>query len=1111
MSRASSAMVALERIERMTDRRPSGSTTRPRLLALTVALAVGLHASAARADVEINGSSTSPINLEAPPPAFVVPPPGGTKATVSSGASINVTNGTAVTSQNLQWTIINNGTVQTFNGVGINLQNGNTLTNGVPGLISGTTTGVNFQNGSAALTNAGTIQGTTGIGANLQPGGTVVNSGVITGATEGLRFQNGSAALTNSGIIQATGGIGVTLQPGGTVVNSGVITGATEGLHFQNGSAALDNSGTIEATAGVGVFIQPGGTVQNSAGGTIRGATEGLHFQNGTATLINAGSVEATSGIGVFVQPGNGSVQNNGGTISGATKGVQFSNGPGNLSNSGTVSTGASGIAVDLLNGGTVTNSGTIGGGATGVHVRNSPANVTNDAGGAISGTQAGVSIENAAGNITNAGAIGSAAGRGIQLLNGGTVTNSGTVVGQTAGISVTGTGTINNSGTIASINRSVEFLTGNGTLNLSTGSTLIGPADGGTSSTLNLFGTGTATNDFARFASVNMMGTDWTLAGTTEAPNTFVRTGRLTLAGALIGTQATIDPGSALQIGAGGTSGTFGGNVVDNGALIFNRSDAYVFPGTITGSGAVLQIGPGVTVLPGNYTYTGATTVALGTLRVNGSITSRTNVLAGGTLGGIGTIVGDVFNAGVVAPGNSIGMLTVVGNYVGQGGILRLETVLGGDGSPSSRLVINGGTATGQTGISIVNVGGQGAATVSDGILVVQAINGGTTAPTAFTLSGRAVAGAFEYNLFRGGLVNPNDNNWYLRSSTEPVPPIPPIPPIPPTPPTPPTPGPPVIRPEVGAYLANQRAAGGLFLHTLHDRLGESQFLEPLVLDARDPQRYSVWLRGDARTSSVDGNGNGFHASADAGVIQGGGDIAFRALLGDRDRLLLGLMGAWGTVQSHVRSENNANEARASVDAYAVGAYATWYQNNSHRLGLYADLWFLYGWYNQEVKGDFLPAVDYDANAWTTSGEVGYALPIFSTGWVVEPQGQLIGIFYNQDRATEDNGTVITGASGTGFVSRLGTRVYRTFVPRENWRLEPFLGFNWWHDTASDASAINGLKFSDLFPTNRYEVKLGAHADFGRGWAAWANFGMQFGSQSYQQFAGRIGVKYAW
>ena len=38
------------------------------------------------------------------------------------------------------------------------------------------------------------------------------------------------------------------------------------------------------------------------------------------------------------------------------------------------------------------------------------------------------------------------------------------------------------------------------------------------------------------------------------------------------------------------------------------------------------------------------------------------------------------------------------VNNYVGEGGQIRLNTYLAGDGSPSDRLVINGGTATGTT-----------------------------------------------------------------------------------------------------------------------------------------------------------------------------------------------------------------------------------------------------------------------------------------------------------------------------------------------------------------------------------------------------------------------------
>ncbi|HVX56898.1 MAG TPA: autotransporter outer membrane beta-barrel domain-containing protein, partial [Candidatus Saccharimonadales bacterium] len=120
-----------------------------------------------------------------------------------------------------------------------------------------------------------------------------------------------------------------------------------------------------------------------------------------------------------------------------------------------------------------------------------------------------------------------------------------------------------------------------------------------------------------------------------------------------------------------------------------------------------------------------------------------------------------------VTAPGTT---LTVAGNYVGNGGILGLNTFLGTDGSPSDKLVVNGGTATGSTGIFVTNVGGPGALTEANGILVVQAENGATTTSGAFTLANPELrAGAFDYHLFRGNAFNVNDpaaaNDWFLRT----------------------------------------------------------------------------------------------------------------------------------------------------------------------------------------------------------------------------------------------------------------------------------------------------------------------------------------------------------
>src|SRR5262245_64139037 len=132
-------------------------------------------------------------------------------------------------------------------------------------------------------------------------------------------------------------------------------------------------------------------------------------------------------------------------------------------------------------------------------------------------------------------------------------------------------------------------------------------------------------------------------------------------------------------------------------------------------------------------------------------------------TLTNAGTVLLGV--PGVTPPGTTL----AVNNYVGNGGIMAMNTFLGTDGSASDKLVINGGTGTGQSSLRVTKAGGPGAETVSNGILVVQAINGATTTPTAFSLSGgRVTAGAFDYFLFRGGVSPGSENGWFLRSSLE-------------------------------------------------------------------------------------------------------------------------------------------------------------------------------------------------------------------------------------------------------------------------------------------------------------------------------------------------------
>ena len=96
--------------------------------------------------------------------------------------------------------------------------------------------------------------------------------------------------------------------------------------------------------------------------------------------------------------------------------------------------------------------------------------------------------------------------------------------------------------------------------------------------------------------------------------------------------TGGTVISSGTLQLGNGGTGGSIVGDVIDNGALVFDRSDVQNFTGVISGSGTVTQAGTGTTILTGANTYTGTTTVAAGTLRVNGSLAGSAVTANGGS-----------------------------------------------------------------------------------------------------------------------------------------------------------------------------------------------------------------------------------------------------------------------------------------------------------------------------------------------------------------------------------------------------------------------------------------------------------------------------------------------
>ncbi len=518
--------------------------------------------------------------------------------------------------------------------------------------------------------------------------------------------------------------------------------------------------------------------------------------------------------------------------------------------------------------------------------------------------------------------------------------------------------------------------------------------------------------------------------------------TGTTILTGDNTYTGGTVISDGTLQLGDGGAGGGIVGNIVDNGALIFDRSDALSINGVISGSGTVTQAGTGTTILTGVNTYTGVTTVQAGTLAVNGSIASPTSVDARGILGGNGTIFGDVANAGTVAPGNSIGTLTVVGNYVGNNGRLALETVLAGDHAPSDVLVIDGGSATGATTIVVSNAGGLGAQTVSDGIKVVNAVNGATTAASAFALAGQfvtasgqqaVIGGAYGYTLHRGGVSARTDvygdtafaNDWYLRSELQGGP----------------APQPP-YQPGVPVYEAySQALLGQMEMPTLQQRVGNRYWSDAgnVMLEQGDgPGGVAEDAPSPDGSAAVEGNGSwarivGSHGHFEPDVSTSGTQYdldlwklqaGFDGLLRENDagdKLIGGITAQYGRASTDVFSVfGNGN---IDTTGYGVGATMTWYQQN----GFYVDGQAQATWFDSDLGSGTLGSLadGNDGFGYALSLEAGKRIPV-KENWTVTPQAQLAYAAVDFDSFTGPSGELVSLSDGDSLLGRLGIALDR-------------------------------------------------------------------------------------
>lgn len=501
-------------------------------------------------------------------------------------------------------------------------------------------------------------------------------------AGDSVLFDKSTTAII-SGATNATAG-SISLESGGLTVGD-IEAGALN----VDGTIAIGSSATLKLSYGTisanRINLTQGGTYSDNTHGTLilTGAGAGIGLSP-DATMNVKSVVAGTNGLTKY-GPGTLILENNN-TYSGGTTNLI-----------GTLQVGNGGTA-GTLGAGDVFNNGTL------IFKRSDTYTVTNQ----ISGS----------GDVQQTGS-GTIKLTADNTYTGGTTISSGTLqVGDGGTTGSLGSGNVTNNGTLA-FNRSdditvANIITGSGNLQQLGSNTLTLTADNSYTGTTTISSNGTVqvgnggtSGSLGSGAVINGGGLVFNRSDSLTVSNAISGAGTLTNAGSgttiLLGNNTysglTVINAGTLQVGNGGTTGSLGTNdVINNGALAFNRTNDLTVANRISGTGSLTHAGAGKLTLSGTNTHSGGTTVngggALELLNAQ-SLGSGDFNLANGTLR-----ASSLLSTGLV--------VNIGGNYV-QGADGTLELGVGGSNAASNQF----------DQIKIA-----GSATL-DGTLHVNAING--------------------------------------------------------------------------------------------------------------------------------------------------------------------------------------------------------------------------------------------------------------------------------------------------------------------------------------------------------------------------------------------------
>lgn len=551
----------------------------------------------------------------------------------------------------------------------------------------------NLWAGTTTVNVGATLQGTTGTisGSNTIANGLLLLSQPISGTF--------TKNVSGTGNVQISG-----LNAGETLTLSGALTN-------NNGLQVLDSSGLAitGSVATTGNFSAVTLNLANLTGVTSQlnnsGAISGVFALNAITNLnlVNSGSIAASianfNNSGIFAG-GNATVVNSGQIMSGTN--ALYTQGTGNLTNSG------------LIRGGVA---------ASTIRFFGANSSVNNLAAGVISttGTGGGVLLDGINASVINAGSI--TGGNAIQLVAGGTVTNTGTLTSTVgSGVVLQATGSVDNraSGLIQGATNGVTFTAGSATI--ANAGTITGSNGAG----LRLLGGGVVTNA----ATGQITGTGNAAILVQGGALNLVNQGSLTgTTGIAIVTTGAFNNLIDLQAG----SITNGSVTTDTGADTLTLNLGARVTGSINGGAGTdsfIAAGAGSTTLASSISnYEMLTKNGSGTLTLSGANAGFATVTVNaGTLNASGGSAIDDLAAVTIASGATLGVLA--NETVGS---LALAGTLAGTGTlTAARYDLTGALVNANLGTGTLNQ-----------VAGLSTLNGTAAATTVAIMGGTLVLGA--------------------------------------------------------------------------------------------------------------------------------------------------------------------------------------------------------------------------------------------------------------------------------------------------------------------------------------------------------------------------------